>query len=151
MCNSKPPSSPVAGHTVWPFTRRDAGPEVCIWVLFSSSNPTLFNENQRIPERSLNSLSIALEGFKSKVFRSNFVEFCNNQYSYHLVKWTTDAQTPLIWTPVQTWNGLGRQCDILQKADRTCNSHLYTLGIFLWPLNWVFAENKIKVVRGDKS
>lgn len=151
MCNSKPPSSPVTGHTMWPSPGGMLAQRFASGSFFHQSNPTLFNENQRIPERSLNSLSVALEGFKSKVFRSNFVEFCNNQYSYHLIKWTTDAQTPLIWTPVQTWNGLGRQCNILQKADRTCNSHLYTLGIFLWPLNWVFTENKIKVVKGDKS
>lgn len=144
MCNSKPPPSQDAGQAVWPFIARERLAQRFVSDAFSrQSNRTLFSEGQRIPERILYSLSICFGGFQ--VQRSNFVEFCNDQYSHHLVKWTTDAQTPLIWTPVQTWNGLSRQRNILQKADGTCNSHLYTLGVFLWSLNRVFAENKIKV------
>lgn len=59
------------------------------------------------------------------------MEFCNDQYSYHLIKRTADAETPFIWTPVETGNGLGRQGDVLQEADRARNSHLDSLRIFL--------------------
>ena len=143
MCNIKPPPVRTLIRPCDPSQPERGWPRGLSGALSHQSNRTLFSEGQRIPERILHSLSICFGGFQ--IQRSNFVEFCNDQYSHHLVKWTTDAQTSLIWTPVQTWNGLSRQRNILQKADGTCNSHLYTLRIFLWSLNRVFAESKIKV------
>lgn len=142
-CSSKAVTSQVAGAHRWAFhTERRA------WGLhlgpFHQSNPGLSKESRRMQSTFEILWVFRWRVSKSKIFRSNFIEFCNNQYSHHLIKWTTDAEAPFIWTPVQTGNGLGRQRNILQKADGTRNSHLYSFGIFLWPLNRVFAESKNK-------
>lgn len=149
---SKPASSHVARTPRSAYhSHRQASWRFASGSFFHQPNPASFTEAQRIPEHTLSPMSAPLEGCKSQIFRSNFMEFCNNQYSYHLIKWTTDAETPFIWTPVQTGNGLSRQRHVLQEADRARDPHLHSLGIFLWPLDRVFAENKIKVGRGGKS
>lgn len=133
-------------HTAcWAFhTQREASPEVYIGGLFSSGKSNFAQGGPEKAQHILNSMSVLLKGLKSKVFRSNFMEFCNNQHSYHLIKWTTDAETPFIWTPVQTGNGLGGQRHVLQKADWPRNSHLHSLRIFLWPLSRVFVLPEVK-------
>lgn len=66
-----------------PGTAQFTPRERLAWGLFWS-NPTFF-KGQRIPEQILNSEGSS-GGFVSKVFRSNFMEFGNDQYSYHLIK-----------------------------------------------------------------
>lgn len=88
-----------------------AGLEVCLWGLCSwakSKSGQCRSGEPSIKIHILNSMYVPPEGFKSEVFRSECVEFCNNQYSHHLVKWTTDAEASFIRTPIQTGNGLGR-------------------------------------------
>lgn len=78
----------------------------------------------------------------SEKSESNGLELCNYQHTHHLVKWTTDAEPPFVRTPVQTGDGLSRHGHVLQKADGTCDSHLQALGIFLWPLSWIFTKRQ---------
>lgn len=62
---------------------------------------------------------------------SDGLELGNNQHAHCLVKGAADAEPPLVRTPVQTRDGLSGQGHILQEADRTCDSHLYSFRIFL--------------------
>lgn len=62
---------------------------------------------------------------------SDGLELGNNQHAHCLVKGAADAEPPLVRTPVQTRDGLSGQGHILQEADGTCNSHLYSFRIFL--------------------
>lgn len=62
---------------------------------------------------------------------SDGLELGNNQHTHCLVKGAADAEPPLVRAPVQTRDGLSGQGHILQEADGTCDSHLYSLRIFL--------------------
>lgn len=141
--NSRPVSSQVTQQT-W----EEAGERLTLRLMSGAfvhqPNPTLFNEDQGIPKHILYSLSVLLGIFKSRVFRSNCLEFGNNQHSHHLVKWSTDTKPPFVRTPVQACNGLGGQCNVLQKADGACNPHLHSLGVFLWSLDRVLVLPEVK-------